>query len=61
MWISPAAANGLAMLPPTRAMLDDLSAYRSISEVLAASGKRNAAAPVMPRVELTEDGGVLHL
>lgn len=61
MWISPAAANGLAMLPPTRVMLDDLSPYRSISEVLAASGDRNAAAPVMPRVELTEDGGVLHM
>lgn len=61
MWISPAAADGLAMLPPTRAMLDGLSPYQSISEVLAASRNRDAAAPVMPRLELTEDGGVLHL
>ncbi|MFI7541369.1 NUDIX hydrolase [Actinoplanes sp. NPDC049599] len=57
MWISPADANGLAMLPPTRVMLDELSAYRSISEVWRA--QRDAAAPVMPRVELAEDGGAV--
>jgi len=56
-WISPADANGLTMLPPTRVMLNDLCAYRSISDVWQA--ERDAAAPVMPRVELTEDGGVL--
>jgi 8-oxo-dGTP pyrophosphatase MutT (NUDIX family) len=61
MWISPAAANGLAMLPPTRVMLNDLSAYQSIDDVLRAEGEHDAAAPVMPRVELTEDGGVLHM
>jgi 8-oxo-dGTP pyrophosphatase MutT (NUDIX family) len=61
-WISPAAANGLAMLPPTRSMLNDLAAYRRLEDVVAAAGNRNAAAPVMPRVELTEDGGaVLHV
>jgi 8-oxo-dGTP pyrophosphatase MutT (NUDIX family) len=61
-WISPAAADGLAMLPPTRVTLDDLSPYRSIEEVVLASAQRDAAAPVMPRIELTEDGGaVLHL
>ena len=56
-WVSPADADGLAMLPPTRVMLNDLCAYRGIEEVLQASKTRNAAAPVMPRVELTEDGG----
>ncbi len=61
MWISPAAADGLAMLPPTRVMLNDLSAYQSIDDVLRAGGDRDAAAPVMPRVELTEDGGVLRV
>jgi 8-oxo-dGTP pyrophosphatase MutT (NUDIX family) len=61
-WISPQAANGLAMLPPTRSTLDDLRAYDSVPDVVAAAGRRNAAAPVMPRVELTEGGGaVLHL
>jgi 8-oxo-dGTP pyrophosphatase MutT (NUDIX family) len=58
-WISPAAANGLTMLPPTRVMLNDLCPYQGIFEVLQASEERDAAAPVMPRVELTEDGGVL--
>jgi 8-oxo-dGTP pyrophosphatase MutT (NUDIX family) len=56
-WISPAAANGLAMLPPTRTMLVDLSAYGSVLEVWSA--ERDAAAPVMPRVELAEDGGAV--
>jgi 8-oxo-dGTP pyrophosphatase MutT (NUDIX family) len=61
-WISPAAADGLTILPPTRSMLDDLRAYKSIDEVVAASAHRNAAVPVMPRVELTADGGaVLHV
>ena len=61
-WIGPAAAGGLTMLPPTRSMLNDLAAYERVEDVVAASGKRNAAAPVMPRAELTEDGGaVLHV
>jgi 8-oxo-dGTP pyrophosphatase MutT (NUDIX family) len=61
-WISPAGADGLVMLPPTRAMVNDLCAYQRIEDVVAASAKRDAAGPVMPRIELTEDGGVvLHL
>jgi 8-oxo-dGTP pyrophosphatase MutT (NUDIX family) len=61
-WIGPAAADGLAMLPPTRSMLNDLGAYRRIEEVVAASAGREAAVAVMPRAELTPDGGaVLHL
>ncbi len=58
-WISPAAADGLAMLLPTRVMLNGLSAYGSIEGVVEAAADRDAAAPVMPRVELAEDGGVL--
>jgi 8-oxo-dGTP pyrophosphatase MutT (NUDIX family) len=59
-WISPAAADGLDMLPPTRALLDDLRAYRSIPEVIRA--RRDAATPVLPRVELTPEGGaVVHV
>jgi 8-oxo-dGTP pyrophosphatase MutT (NUDIX family) len=61
-WIGPAAADGLAMLPPTRAMLNDLGAYRRIEDVVVASADREAAVAVMPRAELTPDGGaVLHL
>src|SRR4051794_33304798 len=58
-WISPAAANGLTMLPPTRSMLNDIAAYQEVAEVVAAARRRDAATPVMPRVELTEDGGAL--
>ncbi|WP_412740909.1 NUDIX hydrolase [Krasilnikovia sp. MM14-A1259] len=57
-WIRPADADELTMLPPTRVLLDELSAYASADEVVAASAHRNAAAPVMPRVEVSEDGGV---
>ncbi|MFI7596886.1 NUDIX hydrolase [Actinoplanes sp. NPDC049681] len=58
-WISPAAADGLAMLPPTRVTLEQLSPYRKIEDLVAASGQRNAAVPIMPRVELTGDGGAV--
>jgi 8-oxo-dGTP pyrophosphatase MutT (NUDIX family) len=61
-WINPADAGGLTMLPPTRSMLHLLSAYEKIDDVVAAGAHRSAAAPVMPRIELTEDGGaVLHV
>ena len=61
-WISPAAAHELTMLPPTRSMFDDLAAYAKIEEVVVAAESRNAAAAVMPRLELTEDGGaILHI
>ncbi len=61
-WVRPAAADGLAMLPPTRATVDSLRAYREGAEVVAASSRRDAATPVMPRVELTGDGGArLHI
>ncbi|WP_433385927.1 NUDIX hydrolase [Actinoplanes sp. CA-142083] len=61
-WISPEAANGLAMLPPTRSTVDSLRSYGKIAEVIAASTRRNAASPVMPRVEMKEDGSaVLHV
>jgi 8-oxo-dGTP pyrophosphatase MutT (NUDIX family) len=61
-WISPADADGLAMLPPTRSTVDSLRPYRKIEEVIAASSRRNAASPVMPRVEMNEDGSaVLHV
>jgi 8-oxo-dGTP pyrophosphatase MutT (NUDIX family) len=58
-WISPAAADGLTMLPPTRSTLNSFRAYRTMAEVVAASAHRDAAGPVTPRVELTEDGGAL--
>jgi 8-oxo-dGTP pyrophosphatase MutT (NUDIX family) len=58
-WIAPGVTDGMKLLPPTRSMLRDLSAYRSTAEVVAASAHRDAAAPVMPRVEITADGNAL--
>ncbi|MCA2213649.1 NUDIX hydrolase [Jidongwangia harbinensis] len=58
-WVRPAEADGLAMLPPTRSTLRDLSGYADVADVVAASAQRNAAAPVEPRVELTGDGGAV--
>jgi hypothetical protein len=60
-WISPAAANGLAMLPPTLSTLNDFRPYRSVLDVVAASAHRDAASPVMPRIELTGEEAFLHI
>jgi 8-oxo-dGTP pyrophosphatase MutT (NUDIX family) len=61
-WVSPGGTDGLTMLPPTRSMLNDLSAYERIEEVVAASAARDAASPVMPRIEITGDGeALLHI
>ncbi|WP_250028368.1 NUDIX hydrolase [Paractinoplanes maris] len=61
-WTAPGATSGLAMLPPTRRTVDSLTAYREMAEVIAAASRRDAATPVTPRVELTDDGGaLLHL
>ncbi|MBU2663159.1 NUDIX domain-containing protein [Actinoplanes bogorensis] len=61
-WIDPGAVDGLAMLPPTRSTVDSLAAYGEMAEVIAAASRRDAATPVMPRVELTDDGGAqLHM
>ncbi|GAA2504085.1 NUDIX hydrolase [Winogradskya humida] len=58
-WVSLDAAAGLAMLPPTRVTLNQLVAYRKMEDLVAASASRNAAVPVMPLVELTDDGGAV--
>ncbi|RZU50517.1 hypothetical protein EV385_2289 [Krasilnikovia cinnamomea] len=57
-WIRPADADELTMLPPTRVLLRELSAYERADEIVAASAHRDAAVPVMPRVEVAEDGAV---
>jgi 8-oxo-dGTP pyrophosphatase MutT (NUDIX family) len=58
-WVSPEAAQELAMLPPTRSTVSSLLPYQRIEEVIAASSRRDASTPVMPRVELMEDGSAL--
>ncbi|MBL7254581.1 NUDIX hydrolase [Paractinoplanes lichenicola] len=61
-WITAADSAGLAMLPPTRSVIDSLTPYGEMAQVVAAASRRDAATPVTPRVELTNDGGaLLHL
>ncbi|MGK5679496.1 NUDIX hydrolase [Actinoplanes sp. URMC 104] len=61
-WTDPAAARELAMLPPTRRTVDSLLPYGTAGDVVAAASHRDAATPVTPRLELTDDGGaLLHL
>jgi 8-oxo-dGTP pyrophosphatase MutT (NUDIX family) len=56
-WITPQAADGLTMLPPTRATVDSLRPYPSLDEVFRA--RQDAAVPVRPHIEVTGDGGAV--
>jgi hypothetical protein len=49
------------MLPPTLSTLNDLRAYPRVLDVVAASTHRDAASPVMPRIELAGDVAFLHI
>lgn len=58
-WVEPEAAEQLRMLPPTLVTIRQLSAYRRVEDLVAASATRNAAVAIMPRVEQTGDGGAV--
>lgn len=61
-WMSPVDAvsrcdaGELLMLPPTRATLGELAGSGSVAAVLAAAAHRDAATPVLPRLEHGPDG-----
>lgn len=61
-WLSPAEAlhrfeqGGIAMLPPTSVTLGEVAVLDSVGAVLAAAAARDAATPVLPRVEHASDG-----
>lgn len=61
-WVRPAdalvrmAAGEIVMLPPTSVTLGELAGYDSVAKVLAAVDDRDAATPVIPRVEHGPDG-----
>jgi 8-oxo-dGTP pyrophosphatase MutT (NUDIX family) len=58
-WLRPSEAASLPMLPPTALTLAQVGAYSDIDEALAAAVGRDVRSPVMPRIEVTEDGGWL--
>ncbi|MEV6297923.1 NUDIX hydrolase [Actinoplanes sp. NPDC051861] len=58
-WIDPATRD-LPMLPPTRSTLRLLADCPTIPDVVAAAVHRDAATPLRPRVELTDDQVIFH-
>nr|WP_185046283.1 NUDIX domain-containing protein [Actinoplanes octamycinicus] len=55
-WVDPRDSADLPMLPPTRHTLDQIAAAGTIPGVVAASEHRDAARPVMPRIDVAPDG-----
>ncbi|GIJ53786.1 hypothetical protein Vau01_013020 [Virgisporangium aurantiacum] len=57
-WATPSDLfdESLPMLPPTRSTLRQIGDHHTIAAVLDAAEARDAATPVQPRVEFTEDG-----
>jgi 8-oxo-dGTP pyrophosphatase MutT (NUDIX family) len=61
-WVRPAgalarlAAGEIVMLPPTSVTLGELARHGTVGSVLAAAGARDAATPVLPRVQFGPDG-----
>jgi 8-oxo-dGTP pyrophosphatase MutT (NUDIX family) len=51
-WLRPSRRHDLPMLPPTRITLSQVSSYDTVDDLVAASAQRDAAYPVVPRLEL---------
>ena len=60
LWVRPADAleQGLGMLPPTRAVLEELSAYADVDAALAAP---RALTPILPRLLVGADDRLVFL
>lgn len=54
-WFRPSEALGLPMLPPTAAVLNELSRFGSAQQALAVP---RSPVPIMPRPVATDDGGI---
>jgi 8-oxo-dGTP pyrophosphatase MutT (NUDIX family) len=50
LWLPPADALALPMLPPTSRTLRELAEYSTVDDALSAAATRDAATPVRPRV-----------
>jgi len=59
VWVSPADAARLPMLPPTMHTLRELSSFDTIDEAITASGGRTLSVPVRPRIHVDADGAWL--
>ncbi|MDM4721052.1 NUDIX hydrolase [Micromonospora sp. WMMA1363] len=56
LWVRPADAGELTMLPPTLVTLGQVAACGDLAGVGAASATRDPATPVTPRLDLRPDG-----
>lgn len=61
VWIGPAEAARLPMLPPTLITLSELAATETIEAALAASASRTLSVAVTPRIHFDRDGAWLLL
>lgn len=59
-WLAPADALRLAMLPPTRRTIDELTRFSAVEAALAAGSGRDLK-PVQPVIEVDADGAWLRL
>jgi 8-oxo-dGTP pyrophosphatase MutT (NUDIX family) len=61
LWITPADALALPMLPPTRHTLRELAGFADIDAVLAAAAGRDVSAAVEPTFEIRDGTAYLRL
>lgn len=61
LWITPADALALPMLPPTLHTLRELSRYADIGGLVAAAAGRDLSAPVKQTFEVQDGAGFLRL
>lgn len=61
LWIAPAQAQHLPMLPPTRHTLAELAGFPDVASALAAAAHRDISEPVRPVLEVDADGTWLRL
>lgn len=61
LWLPPAEAVTLPMLPPTRHTLAELARFADVASAIAAAAGRDLAEPVRPVVEVDADGVWLRL
>ena len=61
VWLTPAEATQLPMLPPTLYTLRELAGYRDVDAVIEAAAGRDVSAPVRPVLEVDPDGAWLKL
>jgi 8-oxo-dGTP pyrophosphatase MutT (NUDIX family) len=61
VWVRPADAESLPMLPPTWHTLHTLAGYGSMADALAEGATRSVVVPVRPTIEVDDEGAWLKL